>query len=174
MSFHRELDGMAVQDFGVVEESLQQLEDDAALWSIRYVNTAELIRSACDALVAGADSPALRELAGAFDSAASFEIEELLQRVASDFGFDFHPRHSSAGELAAARVLAGRCVEGLLAPRDLARLMHTLIGHDHEDRRVETLVWMDDQYDLSAYHDETVLQMDNAVLAAARELLRFD
>jgi hypothetical protein len=90
MSFHRELDRMAVQDFGVVEESLQQLEDDAAMWSIRYLNTAELIRSACDALVAGADSPALRGLAGAFDSAASFEIEELLQRVASDFGFDFH------------------------------------------------------------------------------------
>jgi hypothetical protein len=52
--------------------------------------------------------------------------------------------------------------------------MHTLIGHDHEDRRVETLVWMDDQYDLSAYHDETVLQMDNAVLAAARALLGSD
>jgi hypothetical protein len=40
------------------------LQDTAALWSIDAVSPQAVFRCACDALIAGLDSPSLRILAG--------------------------------------------------------------------------------------------------------------
>lgn len=136
------------------------------------MTTAELIRTACDALVVGADSQGLRELAGASDSTSRFDIEDLVEQVAAEFGFEFHRTDSSAGRLEASRLLARRCVNGHLLPREFARWMHTRIGHGHENRLVETLVTMDDRYDVSESYGDLTEDIDQAVLSAARELMR--
>jgi hypothetical protein len=108
---------------GVVRDYPQQLAEDAALWSTREVTTSELVRLACDALVDGLDSQALRELAGASDSTSVYEVEDMLERVAEDFGFRLLARDSEGGRLAATRVLAAQCVAGQLMPREFARWM---------------------------------------------------
>lgn len=155
------------------EEAVRLLAEDATLWSVGEVTTGELALTACDALVFGADSQALRELAGASEATSAFGIEELLRALGDDFGFEVYQHDTVAGRLAASRILAAQCVDGRLAPRDLARWMHTRIGHGHEDRWVEALVSMDDRYDLAGNaSSETMDEVDGAVLEAARHLLR--
>ena len=154
------------------EGVVQQLADDATLWSVGEVTTAEVVSSACDALVAGLDSQALRELAGASANDSQYDIEDLLERVASDFNFVCYRRDSDAGRLAAARLLAARCVAGALPPRQLAGWMHERIKHGHPDPRVEALVSLEDQYDIIQYTAGlTIEQIDRDVLAAATRLL---
>jgi hypothetical protein len=157
----------------MVDDYRVQLAEDSTLWSVGEVTTAQLIRLACDALVSGMDSQALRELAGAPESSSSsdYDIEDILERVADDFGFTFYRRNSADGRLAGARVLAAQCVAGHLPPRELARWMHSRIKHGHEDQRVEALVSLDDQYDISDYTGQSPEQIDRAVLGAAERLL---
>jgi len=45
-------------------EAARRLQDTAALWSIGAATAAAAVSSACDALVAGLDTPSLRMLAG--------------------------------------------------------------------------------------------------------------
>jgi hypothetical protein len=154
----------------VLDGYAHQLAEDATLWSVDDLTTAELVRSACGALVDGLDSQALRELAGA-GVASDFEIEDLLARVAADFGFQSFTRDSPAGRVAAARVLAGQCVGGNLTPREFARWMHARIRHGHEDRRLEALVSLDDVYDLAETSGQALEDIDLRVRLAAHELL---
>jgi len=43
---------------------VERLAEDVALWSVGEIMTADIVEHACDALVGGLDSQALRELAG--------------------------------------------------------------------------------------------------------------
>ncbi len=156
----------------MVHDYRRQLEADVALWSVDGVTSCEVIRLACDALVSGLDSQALRELAGASPSSPAYDIEDLLERVAIDFELTFHGRHSEGGQLAAARVMAAQCVAGELPPRELARWMHSRIQHGHDDQRVEALVYLDDRYDVREHTGESLDQIDVAVMNAAKYLLR--
>jgi hypothetical protein len=56
-------------------------------------------------------------------------------------------------------------------PREFARWMHTRIRHGHEDGRIETLVSMDDRYDVAESTGESLDQIDRQVLNAAERLL---
>jgi hypothetical protein len=153
----------------IVQGHVTLLADDAALWSVGEAPTAKLVDHACAALVDGLDSQALRELAGVSPTAPENDLEDLLRRLADDFDFEFHWRHSENGRAAAARVLARRCVDGSLPPREFARWMHGRIGHGHQDRQVEALVSLDDEYDVAVRPTDDI---DRAVLNAARDLLR--
>lgn len=155
----------------MVEDYALQLAEDVVLWSVGEVTTAELVRCACDALIEGLDSQALRELAGASETDSQYEIEDLLERVATELDFAFYARDSADGRLAAARVLAARCAAGHLPPRELARWMHERIKHGHPDRRVEALVSADDQYDILGYTNQSEADIDRAVRAGAESLL---
>lgn len=104
--------------------------------------------------------------------ASEFEVEDLLARVASDFGYLFYPRDSEAGRVPAASVLAGQCVAGRLPPRELARWMHTRIGHGHDDDRVETLVGLDDRYDVAESTGGPLEEIDSDVRRAAERFVR--
>ncbi|MEU7164459.1 hypothetical protein AB0A70_07410 [Streptomyces morookaense] len=46
-----------------VEQAACTLQDHAVLWSLREIPAADVVSAACDALVAGLDSPALQTLA---------------------------------------------------------------------------------------------------------------
>jgi hypothetical protein len=152
------------------EATKARLSDATALWSVGAVTADEVITRACDALVAGHDSQALRELAGAPRASSVYEVEDLLAQVADDFGFSFHPKGSEQGRVAAARVLAALCISGHIAPRELARWMHDTIGHGHGEA-LEALVLLDDDYDLVEYAGQSAEDIDRTVIDAARKLL---
>jgi hypothetical protein len=149
----------------------ERLREDAALWTVGEVSTGELVLCACDALVDGLDSEALRTLAGANEATSAFDIDDLLRSVAHDFGFEYSPHGTEPARLAAACVFASRCTRGELMPRELARWMHERIGHGHTDPRVEDLVSLNDQYNILEYTGQSAADIDAAVTEAARRLL---
>ena len=61
-----------------VTDARRGLSEAAVLWSIEEIAPADVIRLACDALVAGLDSQGLRELAGLPFGATYFGTEDLL------------------------------------------------------------------------------------------------
>ena len=127
-----------------------------------------VVRCACDALIAGLDSPSLRILAGLTRSEAGSYVLEILPAALAEPGLEFYPRDSRAGQEAAARALAARAVSGSLPPRDLAAAVHQHFGHSLP--LAERLATLDDQYDLRACATMTPEQIDQEVLAEARRL----
>lgn len=142
----------------------------AALFSIGAVTPSDVVALACDALVDGQDSQALRELAGQTPPTSVYDIEDLLEKLADDLLFTFHRRGSDSERIAAAWVMAARCVAGEMPPQELTRWMHERVGHGH-DSPLEDLVSLDDQYDIAEYRGQDKKELDLAVVAAARRLL---
>ena len=156
----------------MVVNQVERLAEDVALWSMGEIMTADIVEHACDALVGGLDSQALRELAGASPTTFSVDIEKLLRQLAEDFGFPFYERRGEAGRLAVARVLARRCVAGELPPREFVQWLHSRVGHGHEDEQVEALVSLDDSYDITKYTAVGAEEIDQQVMDGAHRLLQ--
>ncbi|MCG7202685.1 hypothetical protein [Streptomyces arenae] len=144
------------------------LQDHAALWSMGEVRAADVVTCACDALVAGLDSPALRMLAACTRAEADYDVPDLLPQVLDELGLTFHPVGSLAGQEAVARALAARMLAGEMTPRELAFRIHQRFGH--ELPLTEQLASLDDEYDVLAYGDRTVAQVDADVRAEALRL----
>jgi hypothetical protein len=92
----RELDSLCGSSRGgscnaerVTTSAGERLREDAVLWTVGEVSTGELVLCACDALVDGLDSDALRALAGANEGTSAFDIDDLLRSMAQDFGFEY-------------------------------------------------------------------------------------
>lgn len=139
------------------------------LWSVHQVSSAELVRAACDLLVAGHDGPDLAMLAGVSTRRADEEVPELLEAALHDVGLDYFPPGSSAGWEAAVRIMADRVLAGRMQPRDLAAWAHGFLGHGTLDL-AERLVELDDVYGLRdiGYSDMTGQETDAEVVAEAR------
>ena len=69
----------------------ERLRNTAALWSIRAANSRAVVTCACDALIAGLDSPSLRILAGLTRSEADYEVPEILPAALAELGLVFLP-----------------------------------------------------------------------------------
>ncbi|MFJ4776501.1 hypothetical protein [Streptomyces sp. NPDC088762] len=54
------------------------LQDHAALWSVGEVSASDVVNAACDALVAGLDTPGLRILAACTRAEADYDVHDLL------------------------------------------------------------------------------------------------
>jgi hypothetical protein len=129
----------------------------------------DVVTAACDALVAGLDSPALRILAACTRAEADYDIPDLLPPALDELGLTFHPPGSVAGQEAAARAIATRMLAGELTPRELAFRIHQRFGH--ELPLAERLANLDDEYDLLEYDgDGTPAQIDADVTAEALRL----
>jgi len=126
------------------------------------------VTCACDALIAGLDSPSLRILAGLTRIEADSQVPGILPAALAELGLDFHPRDSREGQEAAAAALAAQAVSGALTPRELAAAIHRHFGHGLP--LAERLAALDDEYDLGAYATMTPAQIDRGVLAEARRL----
>ena len=63
----------------------------------------------------------------------SGDVEDLLAPALEGLGIPHFERGSAAGQIAAARVYATRCVAGQLGPRELAELMHRTFQHGQND-----------------------------------------
>ncbi|MGW4631020.1 hypothetical protein ACWEMU_33880, partial [Streptomyces rubiginosohelvolus] len=81
------------------------LQDNAALWSAGEISASEVVDAACDALVAGLDTPALRILAARTRAEADYDVYDLLPPALEELGLTFHP---AAGEAAQRDDVHGR------------------------------------------------------------------
>ncbi|MGA5819686.1 hypothetical protein ACPC54_17730 [Kitasatospora sp. NPDC094028] len=131
------------------ESAARELRDRAALWSIGEVRAYEVVRAACDALVAGLDGPALVTLAACTWGEADRDVPELLPAAFDELGLAFPPADSDAGREAAARALAHRMLAGRLTPRELTSRIHVHFGHRLPP--AGRLAELDDEYDLLPY-----------------------
>jgi hypothetical protein len=68
------------------EAAASALQDHAALWSTGEVRARDVVSAACDALVAGLDSPGLRILAACTRAEADYDVHELLPQALEDLG----------------------------------------------------------------------------------------
>ncbi|MER7200166.1 hypothetical protein [Streptomyces sp. CB01635] len=150
------------------EAAALALQDHAALWSMGEIRATDVVTGACNALVAGLDSPALRMLAACTRAEADYDVPDLLPPVLDELGLTFYPVGSIAGQEAAARALAARMLAGELTPRELVFRIHQRFGH--ELPLAERLANLDDEYDILEYSDRTPEQVDADVLAEALRL----
>ncbi|NJQ13469.1 hypothetical protein [Streptomyces bohaiensis] len=144
------------------------LQDQAALWSIGAVRATDVVAGACDALIAGLDSPTLRRLAACTRAEADYDVPDLLPPALDELGLDLHPLGSVAGQVAAAGALAARMLTGEVTPRELAFRIHQSFGH--ELPLAEPLASLDDEYDILEYTGRTLEEVDADVLAEALRL----
>ncbi|MFJ3981388.1 hypothetical protein [Streptomyces fungicidicus] len=144
------------------------LQDHAVLWRMREVRASDVVNAACDALVAGLDSPGLRILAACTRAEADYDVHDLLPAALDELGLTFAPVGSEAGQEAAARALARLMLAGELTPREFTFRIHQ--RHGHELPLTERLAELDDEYDILEYGDGTVHQVDAEVTAEARRL----
>ncbi|WP_244206727.1 hypothetical protein [Streptomyces swartbergensis] len=145
------------------------LQDHAALWSMGEIRASDVVNAACDALVAGLDTPGLRILAACTRAEADYDVPELLPEALDELGLTCYPVTSDAGREGVARALARRMLAGELTPRDLTSRVHQRYGH--ELPLTERLAELDDEYDVLEYGNATVDQVDAEVTAEARRLV---
>jgi hypothetical protein len=151
-----------------LDQATGTLQDTAALWSIDALSPQAVVRCACDALIAGLDSPSLRILAGLTRAEADYHMPDMLPAALAELGLDFYPRDTRGSQEAAARALAAQAVSGSLTPRELAAAIHPTSGTTLP--LAERLAALDDEYDLGAYATMTREQIDQEVIAEARLL----
>ncbi|MGX1899610.1 hypothetical protein ACWIHQ_40070 [Streptomyces anulatus] len=150
------------------EAAASALQDHAALWSVGDVRASDVVGAACDALVAGLDSPGLRILAACTRAEADYDVHELLPQALEELGLTFYPVASDASNEAAVRARARRMLAGELSPREFTFRIHQ--RHGHELALTEPLAELDDEYDTLEYGDKTAAQIDAEVTAEARRL----
>ncbi|MFF3644538.1 hypothetical protein [Streptomyces sp. NPDC002564] len=151
-----------------IEAAAIALQDHAALWSTGEIRARDVVEAACDALVAGLDTPGLRMLAACTRAEADYDVHDLLPAALDELGLAFHPVGSQAGREAVARALARRMLAGELTPREFTFRTHQ--HHGHEVPLTVRLAELDDEYDILEYGDRTVGQVDAEVTAEARRL----
>lgn len=144
------------------------LQDHAALWRVGEIRASDVVSAACDALVAGLDTPSLRILAACTRAEADYDVHDLLPPALAELGLTFHPVASKAGQEAAVRALARRMLAGELTPWEFTFRIHQSYGH--ELPLAERLAELDDEYGVLEYSDRTVAQVNADVTAEARRL----
>ncbi|MFJ1656894.1 hypothetical protein ACIOC2_37240 [Streptomyces sp. NPDC088337] len=92
-----------------IESAASDLQDHAALWSMGEIDAVDVVSAACDALVAGLDSPGLRALAACTRAEADYDVHELLPEALHELGLTFCPFASDAGQEVGVRALARAC-----------------------------------------------------------------
>ncbi|MFI1338618.1 hypothetical protein ACH4U7_53040 [Streptomyces sp. NPDC020845] len=73
------------------EPASRKLQDRAVLWSMGEICATDIVAAACDALVVGLDSPALRILAACTRSEAQYDVPRLLPPALDELGLTFCP-----------------------------------------------------------------------------------
>ncbi|MEU7647213.1 hypothetical protein [Streptomyces huasconensis] len=151
-----------------IEAAALALQDHVTLWSMGEVRAIEVVNAACDALVAGLDTPGLRMLAACTRAEAEYGVHDLLPVALAELGLTLYPVDSEAGQEAVARALARCMLAGQLTPQEFAFRIHQRYGH--ELPLVERLAELDDEYDMLECSDRSMGQITTEVTAEARRL----
>ncbi|MFC4517327.1 hypothetical protein [Streptomyces ehimensis] len=128
----------------------------------------DVVTAACDALVSGLDSPALRALAACTQAEADYDVPDIFPSALDELGLTFYTVGSVAGQEAAARALATQMLARELTPRELASRIHERFGHRLP--LAERLAELDDEYGILEYTDRTPAQIDADVMTEALRL----
>ncbi len=127
------------------------------LWRLSAANTGEVIDAAVACLVAGVDSPTLRELAGASPRDSQFELEPMIECTLQELGLE-HVLTLGPQRGALVAMIRG-FKSGDFSARELVRWAHTYIGHDG-DESCQVFVDLDDMYDTLDHSDYTAKDLD--------------
>ncbi|MER5482236.1 hypothetical protein ABT024_03335, partial [Streptomyces sp. NPDC002812] len=93
------------------------LQDQVALWSVGEASAIDVVGAACDALVAGLDTPGLRVLAACTRAEADYDVHDLLPAALHELGLTFYPRDGAAGRAGAVPTRAPRKLAGAVTHR---------------------------------------------------------
>ncbi|MCF3179054.1 hypothetical protein IPZ70_03720 [Streptomyces polychromogenes] len=151
-----------------IEAAAIALQDHAALWSAGEISASEVVDAACDALVAGLDTPSLRILAACTRAEADYDVHDLLPPALDELGLILHPVADVAAQEAVVRALARRVLCGELKPWELTFRIHRRYGHELPLTR--RLAELDELYALLEDGDSSVEQANAEVVAEARRL----
>jgi hypothetical protein len=150
------------------------LRDEIALWMTSQVSPADVIAAACGVIVAGAESPAVVDLAGRSARESSGIIAKDVVAALDELRLPPRPRRSEAVLLAASLAMCRRFFRGLVSAGELARWAHRTAGHEGP-AAVQGLVSLDDDYDGAEYDRAGVgafAEIDGAVDREAALLVR--
>ena len=157
------------------QEATSRRNDAVVLWAVGYGSASDVVRAACDALVAGVDGSELEILAGVPHRRADEEIGDVLPAVVCELGLLRYLENSEEAEVAALRILAGRAVAGELEPRELAawtnRAYHLPITQTPDLWGEYDCLESTGRPGFTCY--TTTDQLDAAVLTEACRFLRF-
>ena len=152
---------------GSVGQARERLVD--AVWMYRLQpehRATDAINAATHALVAGLDSPALRELAGASRHDGRWTLDPLVESVAEDFALPVEGHEETQARAAGA--MCRKAVRRETSLREVAAWAHQVIGHEGASE-VQPLVELDDQYDLVDIGPTTLQDVEaTAALLVAR------
>jgi hypothetical protein len=152
-------------------DAKDRLLDAVTLWDVRSTLGAhDMVQTAADALAAGVDSPALRELAGLSADESYWTLRPLIEATLDELAIDYPERGGDAIQIAAARVMSARLLAGGLSARHFATWAHRTIGHEGASR-LQPIVELDDAYDDGEYAGDTGRGLDDAVRREAASLL---
>jgi hypothetical protein len=149
-------------------EARASLVDAFSIWRLSPGTVDAVIDAATDCLVAGIDSPRLRELAGASPRESQFVLQPLIEETLDELGMQ-HARSTNTQQ-AALTAMLHRLQDGRVTQRDLARWAHTHIGHGG-DARCQLFVDLDDMYDTVDYGPYSTDDLDRWVTEEADAFL---
>jgi hypothetical protein len=159
------------QDVAVTERAATgRLLDAVALWEVGSVDGADVISAAVDALVAGLDSSSLRELAGASAKESRWTLRPLVEATLDELGETYPGPGTDEIQIAAARVMCERLLQGSVSARELATWAYSTIGHEGA-ARLQPFVQLDDAYDFNEYAGDTPEDLEDVARRAAESLL---
>ena len=153
------------------ETAREALGGAVALWEVRTTfGPGEVIAAATDALVAGVDSPTLRELAGASARDDYWTLRPMVEGAFEELSIPLPAPGTDEIQIAATRVMAKRVINGGLNPFEFARWAHATIGHEGAPQ-LQPLVDLDDAWDVTEYTGDTPSDLDEAARSMALNLL---
>ncbi|MEZ0581207.1 hypothetical protein [Nocardioides sp. MH1] len=144
------------------------LADAVSVWRISPATVGDVIDAAVECLVAGIDSPSLRELAGASPKESQFALEPLI----SDALVELNMQEVLTADVqrAALGAMLRKVHAGQLEMRELAGWAHRFVGHDG-DTACQAFVDLDDMYDDAEYSGRDLVVLEQWAADAARAFL---
>lgn len=149
--------------------ALEDLVETLLRWSVEKMSTAEVVSDATQLVAEGSVAEWVVALACLPPDASATDVEDALGRAIPEIDVPVVPRGNPEAVLAAALAMVRRCLMGHVAERDLARWMHTVIGHARSEE-LEPLVVLDDVYDSARYTSDSTASVDARVRAEAERL----
>ncbi|WP_174528129.1 hypothetical protein [Micromonospora maritima] len=161
------------------EEALAHLQDTATFWSIGSATSVDVVRAACDCLVAGVDSPTLRILAGVSPVKGSEddELRRWLGDAFAELSLTYYGEASRQAEEVVLRIMARRLLAGTITPRQLTSWVAWFITYAGTPLAGE-LINLESAYEfVESIHDvrqqtsTRTEDLDAKVIAEARRLV---
>ncbi|GAB1512359.1 hypothetical protein JCM33774_44010 [Actinophytocola sp. KF-1] len=146
------------------------MRDVVALWYVGARTAGDIVRAACDLLVAGEGGLAVAELAAVPYRHADEEVPLVLAAALAELGIPCHERGSREADLAGLRAVASRVVAGETAPDEFAHWAHTTFGHHGVDE-AQPLVRLSDEYEYRTAIEAPADDLDEQTIAEVGRLL---